>query len=214
MINNKEINELIKSYNLNYKNFYKTDSEIIPYVYYDKNLAIYINLFDTSKQTFDLMRLPNMISYLEKTMKSYIENKDYYSLFVQMEKAIRIDYLNLYSEQILDDQFLKVFEFVYSSSEYGFDKINESIFKRVKKLSQTLETEKLTIYRGECSKSNHYTKSKSWTLSYDIAKFFANRFGKGKIYQGEVDKKDIIYFIKNEDEVLVDSKYIKNIKEM
>lgn len=77
----------------------------------------------------------------------------------------------------------------------------------------------LTIYRGEDEKSNSYKSALSWTLSLDMAKFFANRYNKtnsGKVYQATVAKEDILAYLpeREEEEVIVKSSDLINVEQI
>ena len=77
----------------------------------------------------------------------------------------------------------------------------------------------ITIYRGEDEKSNSYKSALSWTLSLDMAKFFANRYNKtnsGKVYQATVAKEDILAYLpeREEEEVIVKSPDLINVEQI
>ena len=57
-------------------------------------------------------------------------------------------------------------------------------------------------------------KAMSWTLDYDKAEWFANRFGTdGYILEATINKNDIVAFfdVRGESEVVVDYNKLKNI---
>lgn len=71
-----------------------------------------------------------------------------------------------------------------------------------------------TVYRGVRTNSNSAIKGFSWTISYDTAKFFANRFGdSGYIYKAEIKKEDVFFtdFSRGEQEYVVDYRKLMNI---
>lgn len=72
----------------------------------------------------------------------------------------------------------------------------------------------VTIYRG--CKDIDSAKAISWTLSLETAQWFAIRFNNGyKVFTAKIEKKHIIGYLarRNEQEVLVDYKYLQDIKE-
>ncbi|MEC0385646.1 hypothetical protein P8813_21565 [Bacillus velezensis] len=72
------------------------------------------------------------------------------------------------------------------------------------KLPSNVGSEVLTIYRGQGSKSTHYDEALSWTLSEEVAHFFANRFSdNGAVYRGKVKRENVKGYIEREEEVLV-----------
>lgn len=77
--------------------------------------------------------------------------------------------------------------------------------------------EKVTIYRGVTPYNRNNIKALSWTLSFDTASWFANRFNsKGKVYSATIDKSHIYAYFdgKNESEVIVDPNYLENIRQV
>lgn len=72
----------------------------------------------------------------------------------------------------------------------------------------------VTAYRG--CKSAKGIKGLSWTLSRDVAEFFKDRFGKGKLYQAQINKADVIAYLNDRDEheVIVDYRKLLNIIEV
>lgn len=67
--------------------------------------------------------------------------------------------------------------------------------------------EVLTIYRGEQSKSAQVQDCSSWSLSEDVATYFATRFvnSYGTVYKAKVNKSDVLHIYENgsEQEILV-----------
>jgi len=79
--------------------------------------------------------------------------------------------------------------------------------KGFKKLPNTL-----TVYRGQGIDADGL--GWSWTLSRDMAVYFANRFPEGEVMQGECKKSDVIaYFTgRNEDEIVVPREKVLHVK--
>lgn len=78
--------------------------------------------------------------------------------------------------------------------------------------------EVLTVYRG-CENIDGLN-GMSWTLSEDIAQFFANRYFKrsqnGTIYQAKINKTDVICYIndREEQEIIVDYRKLYDIEQI
>jgi len=75
----------------------------------------------------------------------------------------------------------------------------------------------LTIYRGEGDLSTPIEDAMSWTLSKEVAMFFAKRFSsKGTCYKAKVYLQDIYDYLpeRNEQEILVDFCSLENIKKL
>mgnify|MGYP001025547956 FL=1 len=120
-----------------------------------------------------------------------------------------------FNEMKLEDT-IEFLTMARKQSEYMFDEIDKISLpyydKWIKRNEKSLE--EIVIYRGEASKSSSYKNALSWTKNKNVASFFANRFdSNGKIYQGIVRVSDIYYDYEcSEEEVLVNSKYIRDIK--
>lgn len=109
---------------------------------------------------------------------------------------------------------------VYSNSEYGFDKFNFVKALRhakttddIRKLSKIIKQENFTVYRGATDKSTPLEQTISWSLDYDVAKMFANRFNNhGKVFKATANINDVLAFIdSDEKEILIENQKLKNI---
>ena len=90
--------------------------------------------------------------------------------------------------------------------------MNEEEYRQFQALEDTV-----TIYRGVTAYNAGSAKSLSWTLKRETAEWFAHRFGEnGKVYQAQIDKSHIyaLFTSRNEAEVIVDPKYLMNMKEV
>ena len=78
--------------------------------------------------------------------------------------------------------------------------------------------EEVTVYRGVTSYNRKKEKALSWTLDYEKAVWFANRFstGTGEVWTMTVPKKRILYYFDgcNEQEAIVDLYRFKGKKEV
>jgi hypothetical protein len=221
MIYDDKINEFLKNKGFNINNFYESEpGQFVfnKYFYYNGDLAVYVEVYGFD-ETFTAMQTDKRITVMEEKMKSLLQKQEYLSMFCLMEKGLRIQYLNEWYFDIPEQQRLEVFNTVYSSSEYGFE-IDEEILMNIKELFALQKNdlpEELTLYRGETSRSTHYTDALSWSLKKKTAEFFARRFkSEGTIYACKVKKEDIINYItdRDEDEILVSSDYIYDVNEI
>lgn len=75
----------------------------------------------------------------------------------------------------------------------------------------------VTIYRGVISYNADNVKALSWTLDYDKAEWFANRFNEenGTVYEAQIERLHILAYFdrRNESEIIVDPKYLIDIEE-
>lgn len=72
----------------------------------------------------------------------------------------------------------------------------------------------VTVYRGVTSHNAKNVKALSWTLNRDTAEWFANRFGEqGTVYEAQIPKEHIcaVFLGRNEAEVIVDPKHLRNV---
>ena len=74
--------------------------------------------------------------------------------------------------------------------------------------------DELTVYRGVTEYNADNVKALSWTLDRSVAEWFATRFGEsGTVYQAQISRDHIYAYFgnRNEDEVIVDPKYLTDI---
>ena len=77
----------------------------------------------------------------------------------------------------------------------------------------TLE-DPVTVYRGVTPYNAKNIRALSWTLKYEVAKWFSERFGEnGTVYQAQVEKAHIfaLFHGRNEAEVIVDPQHLTGI---
>ena len=75
----------------------------------------------------------------------------------------------------------------------------------------------VTIYRGVTPYNEKNIRALSWSLDYDTANWFAHRYGEdGTVYQAQIPKAHILALFngRNESEIIVDPKYLKEIEQM
>ena len=76
--------------------------------------------------------------------------------------------------------------------------------------------DEVTVYRGITDYNAKNVKTLSWTLNRGTAKWFATRFGQeGKVYEAQIEKEHILalFWGRGEDEVIVDPKYLQELKQ-
>ena len=74
----------------------------------------------------------------------------------------------------------------------------------------------VTVYRGLTSYNKSNIRALSWTLNYDVADWFANRFREdGTVYEAQIKKAHIFALFngRSESEVIVDPAYLTNIQQ-
>ena len=117
----------------------------------------------------------------------------------------------------------------YTRSDYNFENasvnldINKILDMKRLDFDQKLELKKIcnsdliTIYRAQGSKSTDLEKAISWTIDLDIARKFAkvhNLEGDGVIYKAKVNIDDITDYItdRGEREIIVSNYYLQDVK--
>lgn len=198
------------------------------YYYMDKDLGILVSLFDGEKNTLKKFRVKEQIEFQKDYIKNFLKVSDFDSYFSFIDSKIRIMMLNNMFNRIPDSQKYSVFQLVYSSAEYGFDKINKNILKEVKRhiptetketlLNYANEDGTVTIYRGEAEKSTKLKEAISWTTKLETALYFSRRFSNlnPAIYKAKVSPDNIIAYIdsRGEDEILVPFDYLDSVSNM
>ncbi|MFS0815541.1 hypothetical protein ABC382_01035 [Lysinibacillus sp. 1P01SD] len=131
------------------------------------------------------------------------------------------DNLETFTSDSTSDQFVELFAYVYTRSEYGFDELDwdelDWLLNEVTERSNFhsnyvlnhIDADKdgyIKIYRGEGLKSTDIENARSWTWDKSVALKFANRFsqGSGTLHTAKVHVNDLLLCIGgNEKEVLV-----------
>ena len=111
---------------------------------------------------------------------------------------------------------------VYCELEYinRYDEFKD-IFKKTKGFITEndieIDEDVVTIYRGVTEESSEISTALSWTLSKEVAKFFATRFDSdGEIYCAKINKEDILVAnnLRNEFEVIVNPDKLMNVSKI
>ena len=222
-----EFESMVKELGLDINCFFVDDGV------YTINKAWYLEKFITipmpviSKDVISMFRLDEVVKYRRERNRKLEEKRDFVRIFVLIEKCFRMPFfLDLYRE-LSDEEFIKLYEFVYSTCEYDFKELlTEDIITRLMKVRNvddikaklreeySITDDEITIYRGEADKSRSYKSGAvSWTMDCDVANFFANRFNavNPKIYKATVNVNDILMVIDGEKEVLVARDCLKNV---
>lgn len=207
-LKNQEYEDLLNRLGLDINNFYLVNRKLYPICY--MNGMVYVEIYQMSETFFIDMKMRDIILFREKHYKELLDNKMYGKLFTLIDKPYRFYwYQQLYNDIPLEARY-ELFIDIYRGSEYGFNSLDKEFVQEVFSVRPHKEinifTDVVTIYRGEGSKSTHYSEAYSWTTQLKTAKFFANRFNSdGVIYQAKVNKKDIIDYLegRGEAEILV-----------
>lgn len=203
--------------------FYDKSSMLTPIVYW-RGLVYYGFHGNLNMEALKMFQTNRFFDQMNKWVDEAVKKKDYETLFQRMDKKILIPtFVDIYKE-IPDNQKYDIFTDLYVRSEYGFQSFPVEIIKDcfskrelskdwkkrmldLKKKIKLNDDSTVTLYRGENVDSANSDDAFSWTLSNKTAKFFADRFskGKGKINTKNVDPKEIIDYLDNrgEEEIIM-----------
>lgn len=225
----EEFRNYIAKIGLDINCFYINEDSLLNLAWYIEEYVT-IPLHTLSVEHLKFIKIKETIQRRKELIESRKKNKNYTGLFTLIEKPFRIAYFLNICDELEATEFLELFEFVWSSCEYNFDLLsNEYILQRIEEIRSiknikdrlikkyNIKNDVVTIYRGEADKSTSFNNGAiSWTLDYDIASFFANRFraNNPKIYKANVLIKDILMLIDNEQEVLVKKENLFNIEKI
>lgn len=139
--------------------------------------------------------------------KEMFDEGNYMMFFFPEGNSFAIDYFEKFIGKVPKGERFEQFVGVYTLLESGFTEFSKEIVEDMLALAPKEATQrelrennevdvdgKVRVYRGVHSDSSKLEKSISWTLSSKVAKSFANRFEKGKVYSGLVNVEDIVYF--------------------
>ena len=207
--------------------FFVDEGNIINRIWYIENFITY-PMHNVSKQFMNMFNFCEMIHQRRNYVEKLKKDNNYEGLFSIVDKCFRISYFVELYPYIPNEQFVDVFTLVYSLCEYNFDMLlTDDVLNKLRKLKPNFTKQQLidkgaeitdnvvTIYRGEADKSTNYKDGAlSWTLNYDMAIFFANRFSarNPKLYKAQVNIDNILLYIDREEEVLVEAKDLIDVK--
>ncbi len=181
-----------------------------------------------TKEMFDIFEDTDKFKAWKKEVEAQINSsKDLHSIFFRINNPYKLAFFKYVNEYLSEEDFAEALIYCYTLTEFTSDNTNVSksqmlnYFKKAKKeyLMDEKELakynslpEQVEIYRGVGD--SRYKTEFSWTLNYNKAEWFANRFNSDTpiIYSCLINKSDIITYIasRGEDEVIVNTKNLKN----
>lgn len=192
--------------------------------YIDQDNQVYQILPSLDIEMLKLTRFPEVLREMEKSWisKNYTKHlsfthRRFYHLYFEKLYSLLWD---LKSAELTIEDWWSLFEHIWIDSEYLNLSVNQDMLIEAFKNNPHIRTQRkmldkhtnnkgeLKIYRGEASKSlSHKKGALSWTLSEELAKWFANRFNTfGEVYAITVKLNDVLAYInsRNEEEIIVD----------
>lgn len=205
-------------------NIYGIDKQIRRFIYADTEKKIYFSVPNMSDYTSYEKGLSDII----KLKQDLHKNKDWMGLLTYTDSYF---YTNLLIDVMRESDIPRetqweMFESIWIKSDYllkslpryfilGCFKLNpfKDEIKNHSDIKPLIsEDERITIYRGEASKSSTLKKSFSWTTDKEKAEFFATRFSSEKqtIYTATVHIDNVLAYFegRGEKEVIVDFKNV------
>lgn len=178
---------------------------------------------DGETTMLDLVQKKEDLHTWRVMMSKQIEKADdAFRIYMMVNKPYALAFLKYASPYLSREDFSKILSCAWIESEnpncdpnVGQRKLI-SMFKDAAPDVLMDETEReelnaledpVTVYRGVTSYNADHVRAMSWTLNYDVAKWFAHRFGEeGTVYQAQINKEHILALFngRNESEIIVD----------
>ncbi len=171
----------------------------------------------------------DLLSWRGQMIREIDAANSVWGIYRFINKPYRIAFLQFTKNHLSRAEFSSLLSDAWISSEYPNEDINVDKAQLVamfsmadKKELMTEEEEKqlnalnerVTIYRGVTPYNEKNIKALSWTLSKDVAKWFAMRYNQeGTVYQAEIPKSCIfaLYNGRNEAEVVINPTFLENV---
>lgn len=178
----------------------------------------------------DITENEENLQWWQEWMKEKINSaEDVWRIYAYVNKPYCLTFLKYAEPYLSIEDYSKLLGDAWIRSENPNDDPNFTkrdliaMFKRADK--QALMTEEdykrwqnleknITVYRGVTPHNEKNLRALSWTLDAEKAEWFAMRFGEnGKVYQAEIDKKDVYAYFggRRESEVIVNPKGLQDI---
>ncbi len=187
---------------------------------------------DEGQEFVNLLEDDNALTRWREVMKDRIQEcENVYQLYLMVNKPYRIAFLKYTVDFMSRDDMSQILADIWISTESPnldpnmsksklvslFKKANPKELMNEDELKVFNEFEEtVTIYRGVTSYNADNIKALSWTLDFDKAEWFSNRFGEedGTVYETEIEKSHILAYFsrRSESEVIVDPKYLIDIE--
>lgn len=196
------------------------DFGITPFVYWKD--GVFLGMTTLNSAYFKMHVMEDLLKSRKRLVQDAFNNNKFDMVMALTDTSGQPLVFEYLYEHIPEDQKYKLFISLYIHQEYGFSRYDKELVKEV--LSAQPESVRLEaierlktklgvsdnavvrIYRGVGEASTPLHETLSWTISKDIANFFANRIGlNGYVIEGEVKLSDVTDYLtgRNEEELLV-----------
>lgn len=178
---------------------------------------------------FNIFDEPEKYKIWQEDMEAGIKTcSNVYAICEMIRNSYKLTFFKFVNKFLAEKDFAKLLIACWTETEFPSNDINVSLTEIVKWFSKAkhqylMDTEEkevfnnlpdeVEIYRGISDEK--YKEGISWTLSYDKAKWFAERFAQEDvspiIYMTRISKEDILSYInrRDEQEIIVNSKCLK-----
>lgn len=203
------------------KHLYYEPSAFNEILYYDlNNMLLFSTRIFIINNKFEDMTIRNKqanekIKQIIFEFKQIYEDHNFSALHLMIPEAYQIEFINKILYKIADEHKYTLFLKFYCNVDYGTHKLTMETLKTIwksksesqlkdtmKELDNISSDDSLHVYRGIGDKS--ITTAYSFTLSHDIARFFAFRLSNSAnsvgIVEGTIKKSDVIAYITNRNE--------------
>lgn len=177
------------------------------------------------KKIIDICKNEENLLIAKNYMKNEIDKIDSpYTIISLIRKQYRLFYFNLVKEYLSEKDYNKLLRMAWINAENITNDPNISlpklicIFKNSNREYLMSEEENgtlnqlpeyINIHRGVKRKYRN-NKGMSWTLDFEKANWFANRFdNNGYVISGIINKKDVLAYFENEKEIVCDYRKVK-----
>lgn len=201
--------------------YFDSRNPIHPIFVYMEGSMIEVASFDP--EILEILQVPRRIEYYRKELESLKKHNDYIKYFSIIDKRARLVEFISRIKDIPVSQLYEVFEYVYTSSESGFQILSKDMILYIKEhahlsndyIKSMEELKRLSneegmvpIYRGSSSYDavNVSHQVQSWSLNEDTARFFSTRFdNQNEVLFIPINIKDIMFYFegRGEQEVLI-----------
>ena len=186
-----------------------------PAFYWNKDTMVVFPLHLYERQLMAPGNDQNLSDHIKRgiaQISAKIQANNYSFILTSLNDRMRMEYLKMLLERSVPGLY-DLFLDIYHSCDFGCAAIGRDGIDKLLALKSDKEwqhtrralahlPEVVTVYRGVGDKSSHLDEAYSWTLSPNIALFFATRLSKesASVYTAQVKREDIFEYIDATDE--------------
>ena len=226
----EEIQSYFNDVGFNINNLYHSPIGLYTFWYIDGFVFVPIPKLD--RKYIKALKEKHLVEQNKKILEECWETGEYERFFSMIDSQFSFDVFFELLNKIPESERYTNFVRLYVRNEYGFKNLDKEKVRQLfmlntdKSFIQQLPIDKdgyVTIYRGMQDKSTPVEEAYSWTLDYEVAKYFATRYNslKSKIVKAKVKAEDIVDVLdfgligdRCEKEVLVLPEKVKDIQDL